>query len=107
MPRGAVHRWRRYRRHDFLRKAGNKVFVLLVQVFFGARFTDLCYGYNAFRADTLPRLDLDADGFEIEAMINLRAHKAGLRIREVPSFEAERVPGVGRLLSPFPTDGAC
>jgi glycosyltransferase involved in cell wall biosynthesis len=85
----------------FLRKAGNKVFVLLVRVLFGARFTDLCYGYNAFRADALPRLDLDADGFEIEAMINLRAHKAGLRIREVPSFEAERVHGVGRLVT-FP-----
>jgi glycosyltransferase involved in cell wall biosynthesis len=85
----------------FLRRAGNRVFVLLVRVLFGVRFTDLCYGYNAFRADALSRLDLDADGFEIEAMLNLRAHKAGLRIREVPSFEAERVHGVGRLVT-FP-----
>jgi glycosyltransferase involved in cell wall biosynthesis len=81
----------------FLRKAGNKLFVVLVRALFGVKYTDLCYGYNAFRVDALPRLDLDADGFEIEAMLNLRAHKAGLRIREVPSFEVERVHGVGRL----------
>ena len=84
-----------------LRRWGNKVFVLLVRLLFGARFTDLCYGYNAFRADAIRRLDLDADGFEIEAMLNVRAHKAQLRIREVPSFETERVCGVGRLVT-FP-----
>jgi glycosyltransferase involved in cell wall biosynthesis len=84
-----------------LRKWGNKVFVLLVRLLFGARFTDLCYGYNAFRADVVPRLDLDADGFEIEAMLNVRAHKARLHIREVPSFESARFCGVGRLVT-FP-----
>lgn len=80
-----------------LRRLGNKGFVLLVRVLFGARFSDLCYGYNAFWRRVLPKLDLDADGFEIEAMLNLRAFKAGLAIKEVPSFEAERIHGVGRL----------
>jgi glycosyltransferase involved in cell wall biosynthesis len=85
----------------FLRKAGNQVFVLLVRALFRVRFTDLCYGYNAFRVDVLPRLDLDAEGFEVEAMLSLRAHKAGLHIREVPSYEADRIHGVGRLVT-FP-----
>ena len=84
-----------------LRRHGNQVFVLLVRVLFRARFTDLCYGYNAFWTRVLPELRLDAEGFEIEAMFNLRAVKAQLKIREVPSFEDERVHGVGRLLT-FP-----
>jgi hypothetical protein len=45
----------------------------------------------------LPRLDLDGDGFEIETIMNVRALRAGLKIAEVPSFEAERVYGSGRL----------
>ncbi|HEY2636981.1 MAG TPA: glycosyltransferase family 2 protein [Solirubrobacteraceae bacterium] len=84
-----------------LRMYGNKAFVWMVRGLFGARFTDLCYGYNAFWARVIPDLALDARGFEIETMINLRAHKAGLKIREVPSFEDDRVHGEGRLLT-FP-----
>jgi len=80
-----------------LRVSGNWVFTKTARLLFGARFTDFCYGYNAFRTSALPTLNLDCDGFEVEAVLNLRAHSRGLRIREVPSFEAERVHGVGRL----------
>jgi hypothetical protein len=69
-------------------------------LFPGARFTDLCYGYNAYWARVAPIL-LDAQGFEIETVMNLRAVRAGLRIAEVPSFEAERIHGDGKLAT-FP-----
>ena len=81
----------------FYRRMGNGFFVHLVRRMYGGRYTDLCYGYNAFWRDVLPHLDLDGDGFEIETMMNIRALRAQLRIREVPSFEARRVEGVGRL----------
>ena len=84
-----------------LRKAGNRVFVWMVRALFGVRFTDLCYGYNAFWARVVPQLQIDADGFEVEAMLNIRAVRNGLRIAEVPSFEAERIHGEGRLVT-FP-----
>ena len=80
-----------------LRKWGNWAFVAMVRGLYGVRYTDLCYGYNAFRASALRSLNLDADGFEIEALINLRAAQAGLAIREVASFEAVRVHGEGKL----------
>ncbi|MFW3172985.1 glycosyltransferase family 2 protein, partial [Geodermatophilus sp. CPCC 206100] len=75
---------------------------------FGTRYTDLCYGYNAFWADCLPALELDAsdrgsdgklwgDGFEIETIINTRMAKAGMRITEVPSYEFERIHGESNL----------
>ncbi|HEY9286447.1 MAG TPA: glycosyltransferase family 2 protein [Candidatus Dormibacteraeota bacterium] len=82
---------------SILRRGGNLVFTVLARVLFGNQFSDLCYGYNAFWTHVLPRLGLDGDGFEIETMINLRAVRAGLQIREVASFEKARVYGVSRL----------
>jgi glycosyltransferase involved in cell wall biosynthesis len=80
-----------------LRRWGNWALTMLVRILFGgSRFTDLCYGYNAYWAGVAPIL-LDASGFEIETVMNLRALRAGLRISEVPSFEAERIHGVGKL----------
>jgi glycosyltransferase involved in cell wall biosynthesis len=80
-----------------LRSLGNGVFTLMVRALFGGRFTDLCYGFAAFWADLLPLLELDGDGFEIEAMLNIRALRLGCRIVELPSFEAKRVHGVSNL----------
>ena len=79
------------------RQLGNAVFVGMVRLLFGGQFSDLCYGYNAMWTRVLPHLKLDGDGFEIETMMNIRALQAGLKIVEVPSFEAPRVHGVGRL----------
>lgn len=79
------------------RQFGNEVLTMMVRLLFGGRFSDLCYGYNAFWARVLPLLELDGDGFEIETMMNVRALRAGLKVVEMPSFEAERVHGVGRL----------
>jgi glycosyltransferase involved in cell wall biosynthesis len=81
----------------FHRKLGNKGFVYMVRMLYGGRYTDLLYGYNAFWARVLPQLGLESDGFEIETEMNVRALKAGLHVTEVPSFEAERVHGEGRL----------
>ena len=79
------------------RQFGNFGFVMMVRVLYGGRYTDLCYGYNAFWKRVLPDLALDGDGFEIETMMNIRALRAGLRVAEVPSFESKRVYGEGRL----------
>jgi len=76
---------------------------------FSTRYTDLCYGYNAFWVHCLPALELHADGrgesdtklwgdgFEIETLINTRIAKAGLSITEVPSYEHERIHGQSNL----------
>ena len=80
-----------------LRAAGNKAFVLMANVLYGSQFTDLCYGYCAFWRRHLDKLGLTADGFEIETQLVLGAVKAGLEIREVPSFELERRAGTSNL----------
>ncbi len=94
-----------------LRQWGNFWLNRLVNLLYGTRYTDLCYGYNAFRRgcleaialDPAPRPDVDAstmlwgDGFEVETLINVRIAKAGLRVFEVPSFERNRIHGSSNL----------
>jgi len=82
---------------NFVRRLGNRVLCGLVNVAFGTRYTDLCYGYNAFWSRCLPVLGLDCLGFEIETMMNIRAARAGLCIQEIPSHEYQRVHGVSNL----------
>lgn len=103
--------------HDItrLRSAGNAMLNGVANALFRTRFTDLCYGYNAFWRHVVPVLDLPGslassepvvgapagmrwgDGFEIETLINCRIAAAGLRIAEVPSVERLRIHGATNL----------
>jgi glycosyltransferase involved in cell wall biosynthesis len=80
-----------------IRRWGNALLTTLVRCLFGGRYTDLCYGYNAFWANVVPLLELDADGFEIETVMNIRALRAKLKIAEVASFEEKRLHGEAKL----------
>jgi len=80
-----------------LRRSGNAALGQLVNILFGTRYTDLCYGYNAFRRDVLPYLPSDCDGFEIETLINIRIARHRLRVTEVPSYEKARLNGASNL----------
>lgn len=88
------------------RALGNYGLNVLASGLTGTRFTDLCYGYNAFWADQLPVLCLPdsaaqtpqrGDGFEIEAMIIGRFAIAKAIIIEVPSYEYDRYYGESNL----------
>ncbi|MDQ6726862.1 MAG: glycosyltransferase family 2 protein [Actinomycetota bacterium] len=81
----------------WVRRMGNRSLLALVNSLFGQPFTDLCYGFCAFRRVHLERLNLTADGFEIETELVVHAIKAGLRIAEVPSVELVRIGGMSNL----------
>jgi hypothetical protein len=80
-----------------IRSAGNHTLTRGVNLLWGVPFTDLCYGYLAFRKDCLDALDLTSTGFEIETEISIHAVQAGLRIAEVPSVELARQWGTSNL----------
>jgi glycosyltransferase involved in cell wall biosynthesis len=96
---------------SLVRRFGNFWLNKIVNLLYGTRYTDLCYGYNAFRRECLDVMKLDAteiegwgpgamlwgDGFEVETLINVRIAKAGLRVTEVPSFETVRHFGASNL----------
>jgi glycosyltransferase involved in cell wall biosynthesis len=98
--------------HDItrFRRLGNAGLNRLVNLIFRTRYTDLCYGYNAFWTYMLDRLDLPpvnhadpditsvwGDGFEIETLINVRIAAVGARIAEVGSVEKVRLFGESNL----------
>jgi glycosyltransferase involved in cell wall biosynthesis len=93
------------------RRIGNFWLNRVTNLLYRTRYTDLCYGYNAFRRDCLTVINLDGeesrstggstvhtdgstalwgDGFEVQTLINVRIARAGLRVSEVPSFERSR-----------------
>lgn len=94
-----------------LRKLGNWMLNAAVNLCYGTRHSDLCYGYNAFWRRCVPVFGLDitspagpsgggllwGDGFEVETLIHIRAAKAGLAVTEVPSFEHRRIYGSSNL----------
>ncbi|MBN1171702.1 MAG: hypothetical protein JXA67_05970, partial [Micromonosporaceae bacterium] len=90
-----------------LRRIGNAFLNSLTNLLFRTSFTDLCYGYNAFRRACLDVFDLPdpyeqgptrwGDGFEIETMLNIRVAKARLAVTEIPSFERPRGFGQSHL----------
>jgi glycosyltransferase involved in cell wall biosynthesis len=79
------------------RRLGNHVLRGVVDAAFGARYTDLCYGYMAFWRDVLPALDAPHEGFEVETLVHIRARQKRLLVAEVPSFESRRMSGVSNL----------
>ena len=90
----------------FLRRLGNWGLNALVNILFGTKYTDLCYGYNALWRHCLDVIRLPdvttavpqwGDGFEIETLINVRVAANRLKIAEVCSYEASRIYGVSNL----------
>jgi glycosyltransferase involved in cell wall biosynthesis len=94
-----------------LRALGNRLLTGTVNLLYGTKYTDLCYGFNVFWRSHLSDLGFNAtadvpadgsgclwgDGFEIETLINIRIATAGLAVAEVPSFERSRIYGVSNL----------
>lgn len=81
------------------RKVGNKFFVMLVNLLYGSRYTDLCYGYRSFSRKAVRELKLREKGFGIETEMNILAQKRHMKILEVPSYEKSRQAGEGKLHS--------
>jgi glycosyltransferase involved in cell wall biosynthesis len=88
------------------RRYGNKGLNMLVNILFSTKYTDLCYGYNAFWRHCLDSMRLPpvhaigpqwGDGFEIETLINVRVAAKDLNIAEVCSYESQRIHGVSNL----------
>ncbi len=98
-----------------LRTVGNWALTRFANYLHGVRWRELCYGYAAFWTDVLPVLGLPelvaaaparqrcsarlpyGHGFEIEALMFLRAARARLRIAEVFSYEHPRQYGESNL----------
>ena len=84
---------------NLIRRIGNRFFLSLVNWFWSAEYTDLCYGFGVFRKDAVKKLYpyLKSKNFEIETEIFIKAKKLGLKVVEVPSIELRRRFGKSNL----------
>jgi glycosyltransferase involved in cell wall biosynthesis len=82
-----------------MRRVGNTLFVSLVNLIWSTDYTDLCYGFAAFRREAIEKLypHLKSKNFEIETEIFIKAKELGLRVVEVPSVELRRRFGKSNL----------
>ncbi len=81
----------------FYRKVGNGCLVLLTNILFRTRYTDITYGYNAFWREDAALLAFEIDNWACEIVNNIRAARNGLRIVEVASHEYDRIAGQAKL----------
>lgn len=81
-----------------LRRACNRLVSRLINGIWQTKYTDVCYGFRAFRKNIARGLALASNGFEIETELSIKVKKRGLRLIEVPSFERKRSSGTGKLL---------
>ena len=79
------------------RRLGNRALSGAVNLLWNRDYSDLCYGYNAFWREHLKVITPDCSGFEVETLINIKVARSGLKVVEVPSFEANRLHGQSNL----------
>jgi len=87
---------------DRLTALGNWLFTTIVNILFGARYTDVLVGFRAFRRDAALRLKLDAPGLSWPCQSSIRFARARLRVTEIPANEPKRIGGE-RKMRPFKT----
>ena len=87
---------------DWLTALGNRIFTTVVNIFFGAHYTDVLVGTRAYRRESALKLDCDAVGLSWPCQSSMRFARAGLRVGEISAHEPKRIGGT-RKMKPFKT----
>jgi len=73
-----------------LNALGNNLLTVLANVLFRAGVSDMCTGLWGFRSTALNELELEAEGFDIEADMYIESVRKGLRLAELPIHYSAR-----------------
>lgn len=76
-----------------LRRLGNRLFTLLVNVLWHAQYSDAAYGLRAFRTVAWDRMKMNSKWNETEFLMSIRSAKLGLRVFQIPVIEGQRAGG--------------
>jgi hypothetical protein len=73
--------------------------ISLVNLFWSAKYTDLCYGFVVLSKRAAKKLApiLESEHFEIETELFIKALRVGLVVKEIPSTEFTRKNGTSNL----------
>jgi glycosyltransferase involved in cell wall biosynthesis len=86
---------------NLMRRIGNLFLLFVVNFIHSTNYSDLCYGFGAFRKSAIEKIHphLKSTNFEIEAEVFIKAKRMGLKVIEVPSIEYPRKNGNSNLNS--------
>lgn len=80
---------------------GNKIVTLLANLIYKAKLTDIMTCYKAFRIEVIKKINLECNGFGIEAEITAEVLKGKYRIIEVPISYMPRSHRQGKKINYF------
>lgn len=76
-----------------IRGIGNKVFTLIANIIWRGNLTDSINGFRAIKKKKFREINSDAHGFGIEYQMSIRALKSKFKIKEIPTYEGDRIGG--------------
>ena len=94
--------YRRAKQDSLFKVAADRVMNRMIRCMFGVAFKDTNCAFKVVRKSSLAMVMLEARGFQIPTEIVLKAHQAGLAVREAPVSHAARTGGSSSL-APFRT----
>lgn len=65
----------------------------------GGYITDTINGYRAITKRASELMNPDAEGYAIEYQMSIRAMKLGLRVKEIPTIEYDRIGGASKAIA--------
>lgn len=82
---------------QLVRNVGTSLIMIGINFRFNTHLTDCENGFRAVRTDVARRLKLNADDFDIEQEMFMKALRKGYRVVEVPSHEYDRKHGSSNI----------
>ena len=82
---------------DFVTRFGNWFFTTLINVLFGAHYTDTLVGFRAYRKSAHNQLGLSTRGLSWTAQQSIQFAKAGFKVTEIGADEPARIGGVRKM----------
>jgi len=81
---------------DFFTRIGNFLFTKMVNLSFGAKYTDVLVIFRAFRKDILEKVKIDVTE-DIDIQLAIKCAKKKLKVTDIPGDEPKRVGGVRKI----------
>ncbi len=82
---------------NYIKTVGTEFIQLIINYRFGVQLTDCENGFRAIRTDVAKKLKLNANDFDIEQEMVMKALRKGFKVNEVAAHEYERKYGKSKL----------
>ena len=69
----------------------------LLNVIHGVKISDSLFMYIAARKEVFEKINMQSTDFEYCIEFPIKAHKAGFKYKEIPSFEKKRIAGDSKV----------